>query len=67
MFCACSKLRLLYLLQYTSGVSNSLVKGCQYMQPNEGYAGARKLLRKTFRQKFRIDLACISNTVSGPR
>ena len=55
------KRKLFYLLQYTSGPANALVKGCQYLPADQGYAEARKLLQQTYGQKFQID-----SIVNGP-
>ena len=60
------KRKLFYLLQFTSGPANVLVKGCQYLPADQGYAEARKLLQQTYRQKFQIAKACIDSIVNGP-
>ena len=59
------KRKLFYLLQYTSGPANALVKGCQYLPADQGYAEARKLLQQTYGQKFQIAKACIDSIVNG--
>ena len=60
------KRKLFYLLQYTSGPANALVKGCQYLPADQGYAEARKLLQQTYGQKFQIAKICIDSIVNGP-
>ena len=46
------KRELFYLLRYTSGPSNALVKVCQYLSDDEGYAKARRLLKDKVGQVF---------------
>ena len=60
------KRKLFYLLRYTSGSANALVKGCQYLPADQGYAEARKLLQQTYGQKFQIAKTCIDSIVNGP-
>ena len=46
------KRELFYLLRYTSGPANALVKVCQCLSDDEGYAKARRLLKAAVGQVF---------------
>ena len=60
------KSRLYFLLQYTKGPAQALLKGCQYMPPDKGYNKAGELLQQTFRHWFQIAKACIDRLSNGP-
>ena len=60
------KRRLYFLLQYTKGPAQALVKGCQYMPSDQAYIKARELLQQTFGQRFQIAKACIDRLSNGP-
>ena len=60
------KRRLYFLLQYTEGPAQALVKGCQYMPADQGYSKARELLQRTFGQRFQIAKACIDRLSNDP-
>ena len=58
--------RLYYLIQYTSGPVQDLMKGCLSMNPDQGYAEARKLLKERYGQNYRITAAYIQSLTEGP-
>ena len=49
--------RLYYLIQYTSGPAQDLIKSCLSMNPEQGYTEARRLLKKRYGQEYRIAAA----------
>ena len=59
------KRELFYLLCNTSGPSNALVKICQCLSDDEGYAKAKRLLKDTVGQVFQIARSCIHLVVNG--
>ena len=54
------------MLRYISGPANALVKVCQYLPDDEGYAKARRLLKDAVGQVFQIARSCIHLLVNGP-
>lgn len=58
--------RLMYLLQFTTGEANKLVKCCTMMNPCEGYKSARDILKERFGHPFTIASKCISKLTDGP-
>ena len=46
--------RLFYLVQYTSGEVQDLVRSCLSMKPEEGYKEARRLLKEKYGQNYKI-------------
>ena len=46
--------RLYYLVQYTTGEVQELMRSCLAMAPDEGYIEARTLLKKRYGQNYRI-------------
>ncbi len=58
--------RLYYLIQYTSGPVQDLMKSCLSMNPEEGYTEARRLLKERYGQKYRIDAAHVKALTEGP-
>lgn len=61
-----SSSRLYYLVQYTSGDVQELMRSCLSMQPDEGYQEARKLLKKRYGQSYKIASAYVSRVTNGP-
>ena len=58
--------RLFYLLQYTSGQVQDLVRSCLVMSEEEGYKRARQLLAERYGQSYKIATAYIDRLTSGP-
>ncbi|KAK0131195.1 hypothetical protein N1851_034100 [Merluccius polli] len=58
--------RLLFLIQYTKGHAQDLVKSCQHMDANRGYRKARELLEKHFGNEYKISRAYIEKALSWP-
>lgn len=52
-----SSARLYYLIQYTTGDVQELMRSCLTMNPNEGYTTARKLLKGRYGQDYKISAA----------
>ena len=63
---ASSGARLYYLVQYTSGSVEELMRSCLSMQPEEGYREARRLLKERFGQKYKIAAAHVQRLIDGP-
>lgn len=57
---------LYYLEQYTTGRVKELVRSCQHMRPNEGYAQARYLLEQRFGDNHKIAMAYVEKVLDGP-
>ncbi|XP_068716993.1 uncharacterized protein [Montipora capricornis] len=49
-----SSTKLYYLVQYTSGDVQELMRSCLSMQPDEGYREARRLLKERYGQSYKI-------------
>ena len=58
--------RLYYLIQYTSGPAQDLMKSCLSMNPEQGYTEARRLLKKRYGQEYRIAAAHVRTLTEGP-
>ena len=58
--------RLYYLIQYTSGPAQDLMKSCLSMSPERGYTEARRLLKERYGQKYRIAAAHVQTLTEGP-
>ena len=58
--------RLYYLVQYTSGEVQELVKSCLTMKAEIGYREARSLLKKRYGQSYRIASAYVDKLAKGP-
>ena len=58
--------RLYYLEQYTAGDVKELVRSCHHLDPDEGYAEARRLIEKKFGHEFRIASAYESKALNWP-
>ena len=58
--------RLYYLVQYTSGDVQELVKSCLSIGDDSGYQRARKLLQKAYGSSYKIANAYVKKLTSGP-
>ena len=58
--------KLMYLLQYTSGVAKDTIKCCLYKDPSLGYQAARRLLEERFGHPFRIASQYVTKLTEGP-
>ena len=58
--------KLMYLLQYTSGVAKDTIKCCLYKDPSLGYQTARRLLEERFGHPFRIASQYVTKLTEGP-
>ena len=58
--------RLYYLVQYTSGDVQELVKSCLSIGDDSGYQRARKLLQKAYVSSYKIANAYVKKLTSGP-
>ncbi len=58
--------RLYYLVQYTTGHVQELMKSCLTMRSEEGYIRAKNLLKKRFGQGYRIAAAHVDRLINGP-
>eukprot|EP00794_Sanderia_malayensis_P013184 gene13184-14532_t len=57
--------RLYYLVQYTTGAAQDLMKSCLSMRESEGYTTARRLLKERFGQNYRIATAHVQRVIEG--
>jgi len=58
--------RLYYLVQYTTGEVQELVKSCLTMRSEDGYREARSLIKKRYGQGYRIACAFVDKLANGP-
>ena len=58
--------RLYYLIQYTQGDAQELVRSCLAMNEEEGYYEAKRLLKNRFGQDYRIACALVERLTKGP-
>ena len=58
--------KLMYLLQYTSGVANDTIKFCLVMDSSLGYRKARQLLEERFGHPFTIASKYVTKLTQGP-
>ena len=58
--------RLYYLVQYTSGPVQELMKSCLSMNSSEGYNQARRLLKERYGQNYQIASAHVNRLINGP-
>ena len=58
--------KLMYLLQYTSGVAKDTIKCCLVMDSSLGYRKARELLEERFGHPFTIALKYVTKLTQGP-
>lgn len=59
--------RLYYLVQYTSGSAQELMKSCLTMREQEGYVEAKRLLKERYGQGYKIAAAHVKRLVEGPQ
>ena len=59
-------IRLYYLVQYTAGDVQELMRSCLAMDSEKGYGEARKLVTKRYGQPYRIASACVERVTNGP-
>ena len=58
--------RLQFLIQYTKGQPQELVRSCQHMNPARGYQKAKALLGEHFGNEYRIACAYIEKLLGWP-
>ena len=58
--------RAYYLIQYTSGPPQDLMKSCLSMNAEQAYTEARKLLKERYGQKYRTAAAHVQTLTEGP-
>ena len=58
--------RMYYLVQYTAGDVQELMRSCLAMDSEEGYREARKLLAKRYGQPYKIASAYVERVTNGP-
>ena len=58
--------RLQFLIQYTKGQAQQLVKSCQHMDADRGYRKARQLLSEHFGNAYKISCAYIEKAITWP-
>ena len=58
--------RLYYLIQYTRGDVQELMKSCLSMKTEEGYAEARRLLKRRYGQNYKIAASYVDRVTTGP-
>ncbi|XP_028419080.1 uncharacterized protein LOC114544724 [Dendronephthya gigantea] len=58
--------RLYYLVQYTTGQVQELMRSCLPKKNGEGYREARKLLSERFGQPYKIACALVDKIANGP-
>lgn len=58
--------RLFYLVQYTSGHVQELMKSCLSMEPGQGYKEARRLLKERYGRDHNIAAAHVQCLIEGP-
>ena len=58
--------RLNYLVQYTSGDVQDLVKSCLVMDPVQGYEAAHQLLKTRYGQNYKIATAYVDHITKSP-
>ena len=60
-----SSSRLYYLVQYTRGEVQELMRSCLPTKPDEGYKEARKFLKRKYGQSYKIAAACVDRVTKG--
>ena len=58
--------RLFYLVQYTSGEVQDLMRSCLSMKPQEGYKEATRLLKEKYGQNYKIATTYVDRLVQFP-
>ena len=61
-----SNTKLYYLVQYTSGDVQELMRSCLSMQPDEGYREVCRLLKERYGQNYKISSAYVTRVTNGP-
>jgi len=61
-----SSSRLYYLVQYTSGPAQELMRSCLSMREEEGYVEARRLLKERYGRSYKIAAAHVKRLIEGP-
>ena len=56
--------RLQFIIQYTKGQAQRMVKSCEYMSPDRGYQKAKQLLKDNFGNKYKISCAYLEKVLS---
>ncbi len=59
--------RLQFLIQFTKGQAQKLVKSCEYMTPDRGYQKAKELLKVNFGNEYKISCAYLEKALSWPQ
>ena len=59
--------RLYYLIQFTRGDVQELMKGCLPMEANEGYEKAKGLLKSKYGQSYKISAAYAERILKAPQ
>ena len=59
-----NKDRLQFLIQYTKGPAQRLVKSCEYLSLDRGYQRAKDLLKENFGNEYKITCAYLEKTLS---
>ena len=59
--------KLYYLDQYLTGEPKDLIGGCMFIDPEEGYTTARKLLDKEYGNSYKISVAFMSKLLFWPK
>ncbi|KAK3752073.1 hypothetical protein QZH41_005572 [Actinostola sp. cb2023] len=62
-----SNARLYYLIQFTEGDVQELMRSCLPMEANEGYAKARELLKSRYGQNYKISAAYAERIMKAPQ
>ena len=63
---ASSSARLSYLIQYTSGDVQELMRSCLTINADDGYQKARSLLKQRYRENHRVATAYVDRIINGP-
>ena len=63
---ASSSARLSYLIQYTSGDVQELMRSCLTMNADDGYEKARSHLKQRYGENHRIATAYVNRIINGP-
>ena len=58
--------RLYYLVQYTSGPIQELMRSCLSMREQEGYTEAKRLLKARYGRNYKIAAAHVKRLIDGP-
>ena len=60
------KVKLLYLIQYCSGKTTSIIEYCLLLEPHQGFVKAKQILYKTYGKRNVIARSYIANLLEGP-